>query len=110
MHAEGFRFRLHRRDLPGSPDIVLVSRKIAIFVDGCFWHGCPKHSVIPTTNNSFWSDKIEGNQKRDKKATKELRKLGWCVVRVWEHDLKKDVTRIVRSIDKILQSRSKRHS
>ena len=110
LHAEGFRFRLHRRDLPGSPDIVFVSQKIAIFVDGCFWHGCPKHGVMPTTNRRFWSDKIKDNQTRDKAATKDLHKLGWRVVRIWEHDLKKDVTPVVRSIGRIVRTRPARRA
>jgi DNA mismatch endonuclease (patch repair protein) len=106
LHARGFRFRLHRRDLPGSPDIIFVSQKVAIFVDGCFWHGCPEHGVKPKTNDRFWAEKIKENQERDRKATKELRRLGWYVLRVWEHDLKRDIPRTIRSIEKIIHCRS----
>ena len=103
LHAKGLRFRLHRRDLPGSPDIVFVSQKVAVFVDGCFWHGCPEHGVMPMTNELFWSHKIETNRQRDAKVTSELRALGWRVVRIWEHELKKDRPRVVRSIERIIR-------
>jgi DNA mismatch endonuclease, patch repair protein len=108
LHAQGLRFRLHRRDLPGSPDIVFVGKKVAVFVDGCFWHGCPEHGVKPKTNGRFWLDKIKGNRERDRKATKKLRRLGWRVMRVWEHDLKRDVPHTVRSIEKVIRSRPAR--
>src|ERR1700752_426596 len=107
LHAQGLRFRLHRRDLPGSPDIVFVAPKVAIFVDGCFWHGCPEHGVKPRTNGRFWSDKIKGNQERDRKATKKLRALGWRVVRIWEHELKKDISGVVSSIQHVTQQRDR---
>ena len=107
LHAQGFRFRLHRRDLPGSPDIVFVSRKVAVFVDGCFWHGCPTHGAKPATNRRFWSEKIETNRKRDKAATRKLRALGWQVIRIWEHDLKKDIPRVIKSIERIVIRRAR---
>ncbi|MEY9419408.1 DNA mismatch endonuclease (patch repair protein) [Bradyrhizobium japonicum] len=98
LHLRGLRFRIHRKDLPGSPDIVFPRHKIAIFIDGCFWHGCPKHGVRPSTNRKFWVDKIEANRKRDKRASRELRKLGWKVIRIWEHDVKRDVSAVLQSI------------
>ena len=82
----GFRFRLHRRDLPGVPDIVLPGRRKVIFVHGCFWHGhkgCPR-SKRPTTNQAFWNNKLDGNIKRDRRYRRELRRLGWKVLTVWE--------------------------
>ena len=86
LHRRGVRFRVSRRDLPGRPDIVLVRLRLAIFVDGCFWHGCPRHHVSPKANAAFWRSKIDGNRTRDRRNTAALRKLGWRVVRVWEHD------------------------
>lgn len=78
----------HSSKLPGRPDIVFFNRRIVVFVDGCFWHGCHRCRTIPKTNRAFWVEKIAANQRRDKKATRSLRKEGWCVVRIWEHDLR----------------------
>src|SRR5436190_595999 len=68
LHKQGLRFRLHRKDLPGSPDIVFVRQRTAVFVDGCFWHGCPQHGVEPKSNGEFWRKKIKANCERDKRA------------------------------------------
>ena len=89
LHANGYRFRIHVKRLPGTPDIVLRKYKTAIFVNGCFWHGhedC-KLYVIPKTNTTFWQDKIERNKKRDEEAYYQLKKMGWHVVRLWECQL-----------------------
>src|ERR1051325_7053761 len=86
LHGMGCRFRLHRKDLPGKPDIVLVSRRVAIFVNGCFWHrhqGC-KNCTTPTNNREFWTKKLEGNAARDKINRQALRKLGWRSFVIWE--------------------------
>jgi DNA mismatch endonuclease (patch repair protein) len=85
LHARGFRFRLHRRDLPGRPDLVFPSRHAAIFVHGCFWHGhdCPM-CKMPATRPAFWRTKIEGNRARDHKAVAALTASGWRALVVWE--------------------------
>ena len=86
----GLRFRLHRRDLPGTPDIVLPRHRKVVFVHGCFWHGhknCPR-SKRPTTNEDFWNSKLDGNMERDKRYLRELRKTGWKVLIVWECETK----------------------
>lgn len=86
LFAGGFRFRLHRRDLPGAPDLVLPSRKIAILVHGCFWHrhrGC-RLAKLPATNVGFWRAKLNRNTERDERAVKELQMAGWRVLVVWE--------------------------
>jgi DNA mismatch endonuclease, patch repair protein len=86
LHRMGYRFRLHRKDLPGNPDIVFVSRRIALFVHGCFWHrhrGC-KNCTTPTNNRRFWLEKLEGNTARDKRNRQALRKLGWRTMVIWE--------------------------
>jgi len=79
-----------RRNQPvfGKPDFIFPKAKVAVFIDGCFWHSCPKHSNIPKNNRAFWQKKLEGNKKRDSYVTKELKKMGWSVIRVWEHELK----------------------
>lgn len=89
LHAQGFRFRLHRRDLPGRPDIVLTRWKTAIFVHGCFWHGhhCPLFRW-PASNPDFWRTKIEGNMSRDAAALLSLHSTGWRSLVVWECALK----------------------
>ena len=82
----GVRYRLHRRDLPGKPDILMPSRKLAIFVHGCFFHmhKCRYGQVVPATNAEFWQTKRSGNVERDKRNVRELRKLGWRVITLWE--------------------------
>jgi len=90
LHALGYRFRLHRRDLPGSPDIVLPGRKAVIFVHGCFWHGhtCRRGSRMPKANADYWVRKLAQNAARDAKAGAALEALGWRVLTVWECEIK----------------------
>lgn len=85
LHKMGFRFRLHRKDLPGKPDIVLPKFKKVIFIHGCFWHGhidC-RRSKRPTTNEEFWKEKLDRNKERDKNSLKNLSDLGWGVLVIW---------------------------
>lgn len=90
LHQMGYRFRLHRRDLPGTPDIVLPGRAAVVFVHGCFWHGhACKRTKMPKSRIGYWVEKIEGNRRRDAKKRRKLRALGWKVVVVWECELKK---------------------
>jgi DNA mismatch endonuclease (patch repair protein) len=79
-----------RRNWPvfGKPDFVFQNNKIAVFVDGCFWHGCPKHSTMPSNNREFWEKKLITNKTRDKTVTRTLKEAGWVVVRIWEHELR----------------------
>ena len=90
LHARGYRFRLHRRDLPGKPDIVFPSRKSVIFVNGCFWHGhdCSA-GALPATRRTFWKAKINRNKDRDAENQSELEAAGWNVLVVWECDLRR---------------------
>ena len=90
LHAQGFRYRLHVKNLPGKPDIVLPKYKIVIFVHGCFWHGhenC-KYFVVPKTRSEWWLNKINGNIANDKKTLTSLQDLGWKVIEIWECQLK----------------------
>ena len=86
LHAMGYRFRLHRKDLPGKPDIVLAKHHIALFVHGCFWHchDCRWGSVVPTTRPEFWAAKRGGNVDRDRVKQVALREKGWNVATIWE--------------------------
>jgi DNA mismatch endonuclease (patch repair protein) len=85
LFALGYRYRIHYGDK--KIDIAFPSRKIAIFVDGCFWHGCPFHSNIPKSNEAYWVPKLKKNIARDQANTKQLQADGWVVIRVWEHDI-----------------------
>ena len=89
--------------LPGKPDFTFRKEKLTLFVDGCFWHRCPKCYREPKTNADFWKNKIENNLKRDRKVTNELKQAGWTVVRLWECQLKKPqrfLTRIQKKLEK----------
>lgn len=79
----------------GRPDFVFPRARVAVFVDGCFWHGCPKHSNLPVNNRLFWSDKLRKNKLRDRWVNRTLRAKGWRVLRVWEHDLGKERSGVV---------------
>lgn len=86
LFSMGYRFRLHRRDLPGTPDIAMPGRKIAIFVHGCFWHAhqeC-KYAKTPSTRTEFWTVKLHGNIERDRRTVEKLVEMGWRVLNVWE--------------------------
>ena len=104
-HALGFRFRLHRKDLPGKPDLVFPKYQAVIFVHGCFWHrhpGCYL-AYTPKSRKAFWNQKFEGNVIRDKKASTMLRRLGWRVLVVWECELQNHdrlARRLMRGITK----------
>ena len=99
--GEGFRYSLKSR-LPGRPDVVLTRFKIAIFVDGCFWHRCPVHYKSPAGNQEFWTKKIEGNVARDLRNTKALKEQGWVVLRFWEHDVEKRLPVVLRKILRLI--------
>lgn len=98
----GFRYRLEAR-LPGRPDLVLPKYGAVVFIDGCFWHGCPKHLKWPKNNASFWVKKILGNKARDAKITRILRHDGWNVIRVWEHEIADDLDKCARRIQRKLR-------
>jgi DNA mismatch endonuclease (patch repair protein) len=90
LHGAGFRYRCDFRiDLPAGrvrPDIVFTRRRVAVFVDGCFWHCCPEHGSKPSVNQSYWSPKLARNVERDARNTAWLTEAGWTVVRIWEHE------------------------
>jgi DNA mismatch endonuclease, patch repair protein len=90
LHLKGFRFRVHKKDLPGKPDIVLTKYKTIIFIHGCFWHGhknC-KYFVVPKTRTKWWLNKIQGNKQTDKKNNIKLGKAGWKIITLWECQLR----------------------
>lgn len=105
LHASGLRFRLHCRDLPGRPDVVLPKYRTAVFVHGCFWHrhqDCP-HATIPKTRPHFWVKKFEATVARDAAKAEELEASGWHVHTVWECELKEDAERLVTHLQNHLR-------
>jgi len=90
LHKLGYRYRLHRKDLPGKPDLVFPSRKAVIFVHGCFWHGhnCKRGARTPKTNTPYWTNKIRRNVERNAQAIIDLKAAGWRVLVIWECELK----------------------
>lgn len=99
---QGFRYRLHVRKLPGSPDVVITRLKKAIFINGCFWHGHSCRSSIPKTNTGFWKEKIERNKRRDVSNIRKLRREGWSCLVIWECELSKTTT--VKKLLRFLES------
>lgn len=103
LHALGYRYRCDFRiDLPSGrvrPDIVFTRRKVAVFVDGCFWHSCPQHGRQPSTHESYWTPKLRKTVERDQKNTESLTRAGWHVVRIWEHEpLAEAVTSVIEGV------------
>ncbi|HEX3360362.1 MAG TPA: very short patch repair endonuclease [Solirubrobacterales bacterium] len=89
LHRRGLRYRIDRRPLKGVPsraDLVFGPAKVAVYVDGCFWHSCPDHGTMPRSNEAFWLDKLARNQERDAAVNGVLAAAGWTVVRIWEHE------------------------
>ena len=86
----------------GKPDFLFRWNRLALFVDGCFWHGCPRHCKIPAGNRAFWKEKFAANKARDRRVNRELRKLGWRVIRIWEHDLSKRCGACIHRIQRVL--------
>ncbi len=82
-------YKQHVPNLPGKPDFAFRKKKVAVFIDSCFWHGCRYHGSLPKTNRRFWSEKIARNKARDAEVNGQYRKMGWSVYRVWEHRLKR---------------------
>ncbi|MGH7603976.1 MAG: very short patch repair endonuclease [Gemmatimonadaceae bacterium] len=91
-----------RASLPGSPDLVFREEKLAVFVDGCFWHGCKEHRTIPRSNARFWADKIKRNRARDRRVDRDLRALGWTTLRIWEHAVDRLPRRCVARVERAL--------
>jgi len=97
-------------NLPGKPDFVFRSRRFAIFLDGCFWHGCPRCYRLPQDNRSYWKRKLIGNRRRDRSRSRELRSLGWRVLRIWEHTHKspRGRSQVLTKVSATLRERWKR--
>lgn len=117
LHAQGLRYRVAAKPLPGlrrTADIVFGPTKVAVFIDGCYWHGCPEHYVPPKTNPGYWSGKVAGNMARDRDTDQRLSEAGWTVMRFWEHESPDEcasaVLRVVNNRRKrLLERKLRRH-
>lgn len=103
LRARGFRFSKNSKTILGKPDIVFKKQRILVFIDSCFWHGCPKHLRMPSSNKKYWQVKIERNIGRDKEITRKLKHAGWRVIRVWEHAIVANTERSAQRITKALE-------
>lgn len=108
LHRAGVRYRLHVPTPGGKADVAIASKRFALFIDGCFWHGCPEHYVRPRNNPEFWARKLRENVERDRRQSHALARDGWRFIRVWEHELVEDPTRVVERIQKALSSGAQR--
>lgn len=97
LFKEGLRYRVNYK-LPGKPDIIFPGKRLVIFVDGCFWHRCPECYREPDNNKEFWKEKIARNVKRDEEVNSILNEAGWTVLRFWEHDIKRNLSEVVKKI------------
>ncbi len=91
-------WRLHKKSLPGNPDIVFIMSRVVVFLDSCFWHGCPRHLRMPKSNQDYWKTKISRNVERDAVTNLAYRELGWTLIRFWEHDLKENLEGCVKKV------------
>lgn len=101
---KGIRFRKNVRSLFGTPDIAIKKYKVVIFIDSCFWHVCPLHGNRPKTNQDFWDKKLARNQERDREVIQYYKDKGWHILRVWEHDVKKDFDNTIERIAEFIES------
>jgi len=105
MWGRGYRYRKNLGGLPGKPDMVFSTMKTVVFIDSCFWHGCPKHLRMPKSNVDYWNNKIKRNKERDDATNREYKNSGWQVVRIWEHDVKTSLETTIRKLGRIIDSR-----
>lgn len=102
---QGLRYRLKYKVPAGRPDLVFPGPKVAVTVDGCFWHGCPEHYSRPKSREDFWAEKLAANTERDSRLTLRLESVGWTMVRIWEHEILRDTDRVVRIIREAIEGR-----
>lgn len=98
LWKKGIRFRRNTKNLFGKPDISIKKYKVVIFIDSCFWHQCPIHGNLPKTNSSFWKKKLDRNVERDREVNEYYKGAGWKIKRVWEHEIKDDLEKVVKEL------------
>ena len=104
LWKQGLRYRVHPKMI-GRPDLAFLGAKVAVFVDGCFWHGCPEHYQAPRSNSAFWKNKLAANRARDAFVSESLLALGWHCVRFWEHEVEDGPDRCAKMVMKAVRSR-----
>ena len=110
LFSRGLRYRIHRQLVSGTRrqvDLAFMRARVAVFLDGCFWHGCPQHGTIPRANREWWERKLRSNIERDKDTDRRLAQAGWLVVRVWEHE---DLEDAAIRVEKAVRERARRTS
>ncbi|MBV2354431.1 very short patch repair endonuclease [Streptomyces sp. J2-1] len=110
VHAKGLRYRVAARPLPGlrrTADLVFRPAKVAVFIDGCYWHGCPEHYVPPKTNSGYWSEKVVRNVERDRDTDQHLKEAGWLVLRFWEHEPSDTCAETIATTVRLRRARSR---
>ena len=105
LWASGLRYRLQVKTPGGKADLVISAKRFALFIDGCFWHGCPEHYVRPGSRNEFWDSKLRENIDRDRRQTLELEAAGWLVLRVWEHAVRENPEALVETVLATLEAK-----
>ncbi|MBJ7336681.1 very short patch repair endonuclease [Mycolicibacterium sp.] len=106
VHARGLRYRVSTRPLPAvrrTADLVFSRAKVAVFLDGCFWHGCPEHHTVASANGKFWADKVQANRERDRDTDGRLAEAGWASVRIWEHE---DPAEAAQRVEDVVRART----
>lgn len=93
--------------IPGKPDLIFVGPRVVVFMDGCFWHSCPDHGMMPKTNSNFWTSKLNRNKERDLRVTAQLQEMGWTVLRFWEHEVTADAEEVARRIMTAISRRAR---
>jgi len=101
LSEKGIKYRKNSSKHFGKPDIVIASKKMVIFIDSCFWHGCKTHCRMPGSNHNYWVNKINNNKKRDKLVSSHYKKIGWKIIRIWEHEMKENLLEIINKIKEI---------
>lgn len=107
LHARGYRYRVDAAVVPGlrrRADLVFRGPRVAVFVDGCFWHRCPEHGNVPRANHEWWRAKLDRNVERDRETDQRLAEAGWLVVRVWEHEMRDDPLAAADRVEAVLRS------
>lgn len=105
MRARISGWHIHASELIGKPDFIFPTEKVAVFVDGCFWHGCPRCGHTPKSNQRYWSPKLLRNRSRDKAVSRQLKKTGWNVVRLWEHEIRDTPIKVITQVRLSLKNR-----
>ena len=109
LRKNKLKFKRNEKRLYGKPDFVFKNTNLALFIDSCFWHGCPYHCRMPKSNKSYWNAKIKNNKLRDKEIVKWYKKHGWKVLRFWEHSLNKDMQKCINKATMVIKNNPKYH-